>query len=286
MRTLQTALSLAVFAALVFFSVSALADDDLAIDQETLQQIATDLQKDLDALPPASLEVSVQVDSVLTSVASSLSFAAEALANGNPALAMDAMSVVKGSLSVANSKLPSINAASNAAEQLEAMEGRGLTKADVDNVQGLLHGIAKAELQSLPDLNGIADRLAENNFDVASLNDSLGSIGSSLDEATRSISFDLSNIENLANALESASLSGASLEEISRAAGQAAAAMGADLQSVANAVAASIAAGVNVDLDAAAQGMGFTDFGAAVDAYNAEYGTNYTEAQAREALGQ
>ena len=50
--------------------------------------------------------------------------------------------------------------------------------------------------------------------------------------------------------------------------------------------AAAGAAGVSVDLEAAAAGAGFGSFADAVAAYNAANGTNYTEASAREALGQ
>ena len=39
-------------------------------------------------------------------------------------------------------------------------------------------------------------------------------------------------------------------------------------------------------LNAASQGMGYSDFSSAVDAYNAQYGTSYTVDSAREALGQ
>ncbi len=62
--------------------------------------------------------------------------------------------------------------------------------------------------------------------------------------------------------------------------------MGSSLQDVADTIAAASAAGVTVDLDATFQGMGYDDFAAAVAAYNAQYGTNYTVDQAREALGQ
>tara|TARA_B100001057_G_scaffold360300_1_gene362612 strand:+ start:7523 stop:9250 length:1728 start_codon:yes stop_codon:yes gene_type:complete len=62
--------------------------------------------------------------------------------------------------------------------------------------------------------------------------------------------------------------------------------IGASLQDAADTIAAASAAGVSVDLEAAAAGLGYGSFADAVAAYNAQYGTNYTEAQAREALGQ
>ena len=69
-------------------------------------------------------------------------------------------------------------------------------------------------------------------------------------------------------------------------AGAIAQAAGSSLQEVADTIAAASAAGVSVDLDATFQGMGYDDFAAAVAAYNAQYGTNYTVDQAKEALGQ
>ena len=69
-------------------------------------------------------------------------------------------------------------------------------------------------------------------------------------------------------------------------AGAIAAGVGASLNDAAEAIAAAGAAGVSVDLEAAAAGAGFGSFADAVAAYNAANGTNYTEAQAREALGQ
>ena len=70
------------------------------------------------------------------------------------------------------------------------------------------------------------------------------------------------------------------------AAGEIARNLGADIQEVADTIAAASSAGISVDLDAVAQGAGYDSFAAAVDAYNAQYGTNYTVDQAREALGQ
>ena len=63
-------------------------------------------------------------------------------------------------------------------------------------------------------------------------------------------------------------------------------AAGASLQEVADTIAAASAAGVSVDLEAAAAGAGYDSFASAVDAYNAEYGTNYSVDEAKEAMGQ
>ena len=87
------------------------------------------------------------------------------------------------------------------------------------------------------------------------------------------------NQVNAINGLQSGDLS--SFDAASIGAG-----LGASLQEAADTIAAASAAGVSVDLEAAAAGAGFDSFASAVDAYNAEHGTSYTEQQARDALGQ
>ena len=62
--------------------------------------------------------------------------------------------------------------------------------------------------------------------------------------------------------------------------------LGADLQTVADSIAQAASVGISTDLEAAAQGLGYNSFSDAVNAYNAEHGTNYTEEEAKEALGQ
>jgi len=62
--------------------------------------------------------------------------------------------------------------------------------------------------------------------------------------------------------------------------------LGATLQDVADTIAAASAAGISVDLEAAAAGLGYDSFAAAVEAYNQQHGTSYTTESAKEALGQ
>ena len=62
--------------------------------------------------------------------------------------------------------------------------------------------------------------------------------------------------------------------------------LGADLQTVADSITAAANVGVSTDLEAAAQGLGYSSFASAVEAYNEQYGTNYTTETAKEALGQ
>ena len=68
-------------------------------------------------------------------------------------------------------------------------------------------------------------------------------------------------------------------------AGSLAASVGMELQEVANTIATAVAAEVSVDLESLSQGLGYSSFADAVAAYNAQYGTSYTEAEAKENLG-
>ena len=61
--------------------------------------------------------------------------------------------------------------------------------------------------------------------------------------------------------------------------------LGTDLQQVADTIAQAAAVGVSTDLESAAQGLGYGSFADAVAAYNAQYGTSYTAAEAAAALG-
>ena len=84
---------------------------------------------------------------------------------------------------------------------------------------------------------------------------------------------------DMINALQSGSLS-------SFDAGRIAAAANSGLQEVADTIRAATSAGVSVDLEATAQGLGYGSFADAVAAYNQQYGTNYSVEEAKESLGQ
>ncbi len=84
---------------------------------------------------------------------------------------------------------------------------------------------------------------------------------------------------DMINALQSGSLS-------SFDAGRLAAAANTGLQEVADTIRAATSAGVSVDLEATAQGLGFGSFADAVAAYNKQHGTNYSVEEAKESLGQ
>ena len=84
---------------------------------------------------------------------------------------------------------------------------------------------------------------------------------------------------DMINALQSGSLS-------SFDAGRIAAAANSGLQEVADTIRAATSAGVSVDLEATAQGLGYGSFADAVAAYNQQHGTNYSVEEAKESLGQ
>ena len=84
---------------------------------------------------------------------------------------------------------------------------------------------------------------------------------------------------DMINALQSGSLS-------SFDAGRLAAAANTGLQEVADTIRAATSAGVSVDLEATAQGLGYGSFADAVAAYNQKHGTNYSVEEAKESLGQ
>jgi len=90
---------------------------------------------------------------------------------------------------------------------------------------------------------------------------------------------DISENQELENMINHVDLSGIDFE-----AGQMARNLSMSLQDVADTIANAISAGISVDLEATAKGLGYDSFADAVAAYNSENGTNYTEQEAREAL--
>ena len=84
---------------------------------------------------------------------------------------------------------------------------------------------------------------------------------------------------DIINALQSGDINSFDAGQIAKAAEK-------SLQRVADTIKSAADAGVSVDLESTAQGLGYGSFAEAVAAYNAENNTNYTEAEAREALGQ
>ena len=191
-----------------------------------------------------------------------------------------------------------------------------------DTSKGIMIDLSQEDVESIKAQLSIDHYKDLLNLDMAKeLNDNVKDIQSSIDTSTFSFSYGLDNyaqflgeymdldIKNyadltaLANATYNADWS---VEEYASAyqgnvdiinslqsgaidsfdAGAIAAGVGASLNDAAEAIAAAGAAGVSVDLEAAAAGAGFGSFADAVAAYNAANGTSYTEASAKEALGQ
>ena len=130
----------------------------------------------------------------------------------------------------------------------------------LDNYAQFLGDIMNLDIKNYSDLTDLANATHNANWSV--------------EEYASAYQFNVDAINALA--------SGASSFDV----GQMAQSIGASLQDAADTIAAASAAGVSVDLEAAAAGLGYGSFADAVSAYNAAHGTSYTEAQAKEALGQ
>ncbi len=132
------------------------------------------------------------------------------------------------------------------------------------------------QLESMPKLN-----LVQLSGTVAEMGENIRSTVSEAETAMNTaLASSGGQLDNAASQIESAT------QTLSFAAGAALAAASYSLDQTAQAISNTIAAGVAVDLEAASQGMGFDSFADSVDAYNQQYGTNYTPQSAREALGQ
>ena len=182
-----------------------------------------------------------------------------------------------------------------------------LSEEDVESIKAQLSIDHYKDLLNLDMTKELNDNVQEiqNSIDVTTFNFSYG-----LDDYARALgnlyNMDIKNyadLTDLANATHNANWS---TEEYAAAyqgevdminalqsgaidsfdAGEIAAGVGSSLQDAADTIAAASAAGISVDLEAAAAGAGFDSFAAAVAAYNAQHGTSYTVDQAKEALGQ
>lgn len=133
-----------------------------------------------------------------------------------------------------------------------------------------------SELEEMPEID-----LVQLSSAITFSSDGITSSAADLQNSMSSIMAGSSDdLTNAADQINSAT------QTLSHAAGVAMAAAAYSLDQAASAIANTIAAGVAVDLEAAAQGLGFDDFASAVDAYNAEHGTSYTVDSAKDALGQ
>ena len=165
------------------------------------------------------------------------------------------------------SKAKSIEALSVSTDQVLSAVQNKVLKLNNTNVADLI-----LELEALPEINLVQL--------TASLSGIDKQVSSTIDEAANIVSDSTGQLEDASRTIASAA------QSLSFAAGTAMAAAAYSLDQAASAIANTISAGVAVDLEAASQGMGFDNFAAAVEAYNQQYGTNYTTQSAAQALGQ
>lgn len=129
-----------------------------------------------------------------------------------------------------------------------------------------------SELESMPeiDLIGLSSSI-ENT--TSELSKNISSLSENIEDASN-------KVDKMTEKINSVSSS------ISFAVGASISIAASNLDQAAEMIANTISSGVAVDLEAASQGMGFDSFADAVNAYNEQYGTNYTVDSAKEALGQ
>jgi hypothetical protein len=192
--------------------------------------------------------------------------------------------------------------------------GSNLSIADLANASYFLNSLNKKRIQKLKDLDKLSNKdniMSKINIniidelkleplslikqlekmpelDLVSLSSSINKTSSSILKNTDIVADNLNEVTSSASSAisEAASQVESATTTLSRAAGAAMAAASYSLDQAATEIANTISAGVSVDLDAAAQGLGHDSFAAAVEAYNEQYGTSYTVDSAKEALGQ
>ena len=189
------------------------------------------------------------------------------------------------------------------------LAGADLSLSDMVNASYFLNSLNKKKLENMKNI----EQLTSNSLGVFSdaqnviLDLSKSNVAEIINQLEQSPSIDLvqlsssvsvltdsnklsevtNDISNAAEQLNSSTQAiNSTTQTLSFAAGSAMAAAAYSLDQAANAIANTISAGVVVDLDAASQGLGYNDFAAAVEAYNQQYGTNYSVDSAKEALGQ
>ena len=193
--------------------------------------------------------------------------------------------------------------------------GANLSNNDLMNASYFLNSLNAIKLQQMKDIQSVTDNsnsimadiqekiisLSNSNvseiisrfeempeIDLASLSSQLVSSSSSITEAVgqaeASINQSLADTTNELSGV--AAQINSATQTLSFAAGAAMAAAALSLDDAAQRISNAVASGVAVDLNAASQGAGYSDFSAAVDAYNEQYGTSYTVDSARQAHGQ
>lgn len=193
--------------------------------------------------------------------------------------------------------------------------GSNLSIADLSNASFFLNSLNAKQLEDLRSIDSLASqggsqfeelqtrlieagrfnpaRLIENlvnspEIDLVQVSMALENASGQLGQATAQVQNNLTDaisnstkdLQTAAGAVQSAT------DTLSYAAGQAMAQASYSLDQAAQAISDTISAGVSVNLESAAQGLGYNSFSEAVSAYNEQYGTNYTVETAKEALNQ
>ena len=190
--------------------------------------------------------------------------------------------------------------------------GANLTISDLKNASYFLNSLNKRQVQSLnKSINLISSKNIKQLSDIQKVvfqkfnlkpqiliselesmaKIDLIALSSSIENSTAELSKNISslseNIEDVSNEVDNVTKNINSLSSsISFAVGSSISMAASNLDQAAEMIANTISSGVAVDLEAASQGMGFDSFADAVNAYNEQYGTNYTVDSAKEALGQ
>ena len=195
-------------------------------------------------------------------------------------------------------------------KQIMDREGNIIETLSEINIQDIKAQLALSELKELSDeFKNISDELNNSNLDIAEtiqnsdftvsldkydkffmtygyvdFNEYVGAWNDAWDENYSRDEL-VGLINEPQNLITSTMIDIVDTEGLGFDAGALAASVGMELEEVATTIANAVAAEVAVDLEAISQGLGYSSFADAVAAYNAQYGTNYTEAEAKENLG-
>jgi len=173
------------------------------------------------------------------------------------------------------------------AQKLQQMKDiGGLVDKDNSIIANIQRKVISLSNSNVPDIISKLEAMPE--IDLASLSSQISSSSQSIAEAVGQAEVSVNqSLSETSNELSSvASQINSATQTLSFAAGAAMAAAVLSLDDAAQRISNAVASGVAIDLNAASQGMGYSDFSSAVDAYNAQYGTSYTVDSARQALGQ
>ncbi len=269
--------------------------DTVALE-ETLAKTVDALRDGMGEIPLATQAATRNCDGLAAQALESLDFARTALAKGDITLASDSLGVARGLIGVALAELPEaptseldmmVQSASGDPATAE-LQRAGMTVVDIENVKVMVDRMA-ADRATTIDIPEAMEHMERAGFDIAQLKDVLNEADLSARDVAFSLEAELDRIAALSSDLSDMLNDPSVRAEFTAELRDFSSRMGVDLQNALEAVTDirdAIEAGAGLDLDSMAQDMGFDSFADAVDAYNDAYGTNYTEAEARQELGQ